>query len=357
MSSIDSVERLARYHRDLARLLANFVNFADFYDPARPAIFQCGTLYLDSRHCDLCIHVDDPGAHAALATMSKCYIAYCDLRRPGESMKIAAIFSNGDSDFLMAGRNGLFIDRKGRDWDATIVKVIDNPISIRQAFWAPYKKVIRLIEDQVAKRAAADEADSDARLSAAAAITTNADKAPLRPESRKIDIGTVAALGVAVGAIGGALGAIATGLARLEWWQLPLVLVALILLISLPSMLIAWLKLRQRTLGPILEANGWAINGRVKINIPLGTSFTAIAKLPPNAQRSLEDPFEDKAAAAARRKLATLLVLTALLVSAIWIRLDHNRNGGKYFWEERPAPAAPPPAAPAGPVPAPGPRK
>ncbi len=348
MAAIESVERLVRYHRDLARLLANFVNFADFYDPARPTVFQSGTLYLDSRHCDLCIQVSDAGAHAAIASLSKCYIAYCDLRRPGETMKIAAVFSNGDSDFLMLGRNGLFVDRKGRDWDATITKIVDNPISIRQAFWAPYKKFVRMIEEQVAKRAAAAESASDSKLAAAATATANADKGAAKPEPKKIDIGTVAAMGVAVGAIGGALGAIATGLAGLAWWQLPLVLVALMLIISLPSMLIAWLKLRQRTLGPVLEANGWAINGRVKINIPLGTSFTALAKLPPGSSRSLEDPFEDKAAARARRRVVAFVVLAALVGAALWIRIDHNRHGGKYFWEVRPAPAVEPqPAAPA----------
>ena len=43
---------------------------------------------------------------------------------------------------------------------------------------------------------------------------------------------------------------------------MPLGLLALMLLISGPSMLLAWLKLRQRNLGPLLDANGWAINGR-----------------------------------------------------------------------------------------------
>ena len=362
MAAIDSVERLVRYHRNLARLLANFVNFADFYDPARPTVFQAGTLYLDSRHCDLCIQIADAGAHAAIAGLSKCYIAYCDLKRPGETMKIAAVFSNGDSDFLMVGRNGLFIDRKGRDWDATITKIVDNPISIRQAFWSPYKKFVRMVEEQVAKRAAAAESASDAKLATAASATANADKsAPAKPaEPKKFDLALITGIGVALGSIGTMMAAIFAKVLDLAWWQYPLVFVALILVISLPSMLIAWLKLRQRTLGPVLEANGWAINGRVKINIPLGTSFTALAKLPPGARRSLEDPFEDKAAARARRRFLFLLFLLALLGAAVWLRIDHNRHGGKYCWEDRTppaevAPAPAPAAAPAAPAPAPAP--
>ncbi|MFT3828323.1 MAG: hypothetical protein QM691_01325 [Opitutaceae bacterium] len=352
-AELESIERLVRYQRDLARLLANFVNFADFYDATRAAVFQFGTLYLDSRHCDLCVPVADPGAHAPLATLSKCYIAYCDLKRPGAAMKVAAVFSNGDSDFLMVGRNGLFVDRQGRDWDATITKIIDNPISIRQAFWSPYKKFIRMIEEQVAKRAATAESAADTKLAGAAAATANVDKtATAKPaEPKKFDLALITGIGVALGSIGTMLAAIFARVLDLAWWQYPLVFVGLILVISLPSMLIAWLKLRQRTLGPILEANGWAINGRVKINIPLGTSFTTLAKLPPGAQASAADPFEDKTAAQARRRVTVLLVLGALLGAVLWTHYDQKRHNGKYFWEDRPAPAAEQPAQPAAPAP------
>src|SRR5688572_18890134 len=75
--AIGQVERLVRYHRDLHRLLVNFVNFSDFYSRVRPATFQAGTLYLDGRSCDLCVRVDDAGKHAALAGFSKAYLAYC----------------------------------------------------------------------------------------------------------------------------------------------------------------------------------------------------------------------------------------------------------------------------------------
>ncbi|ATC66000.1 hypothetical protein CMV30_05150 [Nibricoccus aquaticus] len=367
--AITAVDRLARYYRDLRTLLHNFVNFSDFYDPRYPATFQIGTLYVDSRSCDLCIRVDDPAAHAGLASLSKVYIAYCDLKRPGgETMKIAACVTQGDSDYLMVGRNGLFYDRKGRDWDAHITKIIDNPISIRQAFLSPYKKFIRMIEEQVAKRAAAADSAADAKLAAAAAATANADKnAPAAPAAapvpaKKIDVGTVAALGVAFGAIMGAIGAIATGLAGLAIWQLPLVFIGLILVISGPSMIIAWLKLRQRTLGPILDANGWAVNGRVKVNVPLGTELTARAVIPEGSTRSLEDPFEDKAAK--RRKRLT--ILTLLLLVTVW--LGYNLWAAPHYglekrlwpFEKKAVPVVPvvaPEAAVASAAPAPVPAK
>ena len=334
---INDVERLARYHRDLRALLHNFVNFADFFSPDRYATFQAGTLYLDSRSTELCIRVE--GAHALAAT-SKAYIAYVDCKRPGEAMKIAACFTQGDSDYLYVGRNGIFYDRKGRDWDATIISIVDNPLSIRQAFWSPYKKFLRLVEEQAAKRAAAAEAESAGKLAAAAEKTANADKSP-PAAPKKVDVGTVAAIGVAITGAISALTLILGYVFGLHAWQYPLVLVGLMLAISGPSMIIAWLKLRQRTLGPILEGNGWAINGRVKINIPFGTALTDLAKLPPGAKRSLEDPYEDKEAAAQRRKFIAVVVLLALAAGAIWTRWDATKHPGadnkpRYFWEARP---------------------
>ncbi|MFA6962280.1 MAG: hypothetical protein WC205_16115 [Opitutaceae bacterium] len=331
--AITSVEKLLRFSRDFRALLNNFVNFFEFFSPDHLANFQAGTLFLDTRSTEFCIKVAGP---SPLAAMSKAFIAYVDCKRAGEApIKVAACFTNGDSDYLFVGRNGIFYDRLGRDWDASITSIADNPISIRQAFLSPYKKFIRLIEEQIAKRAAAADAESSKKLATAAEATANADKSPAKPaEAKKMDIGTVAAMGVAVGAIGGALGAIATGLAKLAIWQLPLVFVGLVAVISGPSMLIAWLKLRQRNIGPILEANGWAINGRVKINIPFGTKLTERAVLPAGSKRDLNDPYADKEAIR-RRKFITALVIVAI-IAAGYIRWDRVQNG-RYFWQPVPA--------------------
>jgi hypothetical protein len=315
-----TVEKLIRIHRDFVRFLNNFVSFTDFYS-RRGAIFQSGTLYLDSRSCELCVHVADQAKHALLAGLSKAYLAYCDCTRLGKKITIAAAFTAGDSDNLMVGRNGVFYDRAGNDWDATITKIVDNPISIRQAFWSPYKKFVRMVEEQVAKRAAAAEAASQAKLGTAATTVATADltrvdpAAPPKPaEPRKVDVGAVAALGVALGSLATFLGLMFTKVIDLGWWA-PFAVIGVIFAISLPSMLIAWLKLRQRNLGPILDANGWAVNGRMKINVPFGGALSKTAKLPRNAQVQLEDPFNESHAG--RYTVITLLVL-AFVLGTLW---------------------------------------
>jgi hypothetical protein len=300
-NAIAAVDKLVRFHTNLHKLLVNFVSFRDFYQRQDKAIFQAGTLYLDQRSCDLCLSVEDGGKHGTMAALAGTYLAYCDCVRKGtgEKRQIVAAFTDGDSDNLMVGRNGIFYDRKGLDWDATITKIVDNPISIRQAFWAPYKKLVRMIEEQIAKRAAAADAAASDKLAQAATVVAKADQVAAQPtakpvEPKKLDIGVVAALGVAFGAIGTAFATLVAGIMKLDPWQIPLLFVAIVLLISLPSMVIAWLKLRKRNLGPILDANGWAVNARAKINVPFGGSLTKVATLPPGSQRDLFDPFAEK---------------------------------------------------------------
>lgn len=300
-NAISTVEKLIRFHRDLYTLATNFVNFKDLYDAGEAAIFQVGTLFLDQRSCTLCISVEDAGKHASMAGLAGAYLAYVDCVRKatGEKKSIVAIFSQGDDDNLMVGRNGLFYDRKGLDYDATITKIISNPISLRQAFWSPYKKFVRLIEEQIAKRAAAADADANAKLAAAAAATANADKTVAAPAAeKKIDVGAVAAMGVAFGAIGGFFTAVAAGAIQIVGMG-PLAIIGAIIgllaLISGPSMILAYIKLRKRNLGPILDANGWAVNAAAKINVPFGTSLTGIAQLPPGSSIDRSDTYAEKA--------------------------------------------------------------
>ncbi len=314
-NAIAAVEKLIRFNRDLHTLCVNFVSFKNFYSRRTPAIFQAGRLFLDQRSCDLCLTVEDAGRHATMAGLAGAYLAYVDCVRKatGEKLSIVAIFSQGDDDNLMVGRNGIFYDRKGRDFDATITKIIANPISLRQAFWSPYKKFVRMIDEQVAKRAAAADSGVSANLSATAAGTVSAT--PAAPPKSKIDTGTLAAIGLVLTTLMGALGTIFAKILGLEWWQIPLAFVAIILAISLPSVIIAWLKLHKRNLGPILDANGWAVNAKAKMNVPFGTSLTQIAILPPGSQRDLVDPFAEK------KKpwglYVTLLVIAGILFLAL----------------------------------------
>ena len=327
VAALTAVEKLIRLHRDLYTLCVNFVNFKNFYSRTTPAIFQAGRLYLDQRSCDLCLTVEDAGRHATLAGLAGAYLAYCDCVRPatGEKLSIVAVFSQGDDDNLMVGRNGVFYDRQGRDYDATITKIISNPISLRQAFWAPYKKLVRLIEEQVARRAALANADVNANLLNVAGATTGA----AGPQKSKFDPSVVALLSVAAGSLAAAFAGLAAFLGKFAAWQLPFVFAGIMLIVSGPSLILAYINLRRRNLGPILDANGWALNAKARINVPFGASLTASAKLPPGSVVDVSDRYAEKSPLLPKILLALFLAwwLYAYLNDTGWI---YRWTGGEY---------------------------
>ena len=136
--------------------------------------------------------------------------------------------------------------------------------------------------------------------------------APAPAPAKKLDLGTIALIGTAIGGISALVGGLLKALFDLGIW-LPLGLLGIILLISGPSVVLASLKLRRRNLAPLLDANGWAINTRARVNIPFGATLTSLAKLPPGTVPSLQDPFKQKKSSWKRWVFLILLVLAAIM--------------------------------------------
>ena len=329
-NAIDLVDKLLHLYRDFFTLLTNFVTFSDFYNPEKRAIFQAGTLYIDERACDLCIKVNDMGAQGSMAPLSNMYILYCDCTcksKPG-TMTIASIITDGDVGSIMVGKHAVFYDRDGLGWNATVTKIIENPISIRQAFWSPYRKMSKSIEDMINKRAA----EKDAKVMAEA--NTKIQTAEIPAEGKKPEIkppfdiakfaGIFAAIGLALGMVTAAIGGLFAWLG-IHWYHWIILFCAIIAIISGPSMVMAWLKLRKRNLSPILNANGWALNARVLVNVRFGATLTSIAKYP---IVKTKDPFTMKAPWW-KKLLRWLFVIICLCVAVYFILPKDKRPCSK----------------------------
>ena len=314
--SIDEVNKLMHLYRYFFEFLNNYVIFGAFYDKTRKSVFEAGKLYIDQRCLELCINVADMGKQADMASLSGMYIIYCNCvsKKTGKTATIAAILTDGDVDDLRVGMNCVYYDRDGVDYDAVITKLVDNPVSVRQAFWAPYKKLARTISDRINKSAAEKDAKATAALTSKAAnfdLDKAKQAAAANPDAPKqsFDIakfaGIFAALGMAVGFIGSALAKLVN-----PWYTPFIVIAVLVVVISGPSMFIAWTKLRKRNLGPVLNANGWAINSRVLVNIVFGATLTTLAKYPKLAKSS--DPYIQKKSPWPAIIFIFLLVLVAV---------------------------------------------
>lgn len=326
--SIEMVDKLLHVYRDLYRLLRNFVTFHDFYNKNKEvsAVFQNGRLIIDQRECRMCMKVTDMAKHNASAATSGMYLVYCDCvttTKPGKITIVAAV-TVGDIGDLIVGKNAIYYDNEGVVWDAVITKIVDNPISVGQAFWSPYRRMATTIENLISKNAADKDAammkDVNAKINAAPAATAaapaaDAAKAPAQPFDIGKFAGIFAALGMAVGMIGTALTSIFKGIFALKWWQLLMVFIGIMLVISGPAMVMAWMKLRRRNIAPLLNANGWAVNAASKISIPFGETLTDIAKFP---KLKMKDPYAKKGLPTWKKWVISVASL-AVVVVASWL--------------------------------------
>lgn len=334
--NINQVDKLLHLYRDFATILRNFVTLQDFYsrDKATLAIFQAGTLVIDQRACHLCMRVADMAKHNTQVAASGMYLIYCDCTtktRP-ETLHIVAAMTVGDTGDLMVGKNAIFYDRNGLDWDAVVTKIVENPISISQAFWSPYRRLGNWVENLIQKNAADKDskimADMTSKLSEKAAAPVGEEKtATVQPFDIAKFAGIFAAFGMALGMIGSALASLAAGFSHLAWWKDILVIVVILLIISGPSMIMAWMKLRKRNIAPLLNANGWAVNASSTISIPFGATLTDAAKFP---RLKLQDPYAKKGLPVWKRVCISLAVLVVTIVG-LWL-------GNLLAWAKLPSP-------------------
>ena len=322
---IDMVDKFLYIYRDFYRLLRNFVTFQDFYTRNKnvKAVFQSGRLIIDQRECRMCMLVTDMAKHNTMAPASGMYLVYCDCTTKASPTKlnIVAAVTVGEIGDLVVGKNAIYFDNKGQMWDAVITKIIDNPISIGQAFWSPYRRMATTVENLINKTAADKDAammkDANAKINAAPAAkpAEGEKKAPTPPFDIAKFAGIFAAIGMAVGMIGTALAGILESFKGFAWWQYIGIFVGIMMCISGPAMIMAWMKLRRRNIAPLLNANGWAINASSKISIPFGETLTDIAKFP---KLKIKDPYAKKGISK-WMKWTISLVSLVIVLGCLWL--------------------------------------
>lgn len=345
--SIETVDKVLHLYKNFYSFLNNYVVFKDFYSSENKAMFQAGQLYIDQRRCDLCIKVSDMGKQGDMAGLSGMYILYCACvsKTTGKSFNIAAVLTNGDIDGLRIGKNAIFYDRAGEVYDACVIKIIDNSVSLRQAWWAPYRKFGKWMSERFTKKMDEKNEKGFATLTEAAEKAPAAGAPAAAAPAQSFDIakfaGIFAAIGMALGFLLDAFVQIAKGAAGLWPWKLLIAIIAILLVISLPSVILTWFKLRKRDLGPILNANGWAVNASSYVNVKFGATLTKLVKYPSLA--SIDPEVAKKISG--RRTLWTIILILLLAGGAF--------GTYKYVQKKRAAKAAEPSAIQAAPAAAP----
>lgn len=331
VQALGDLHRTLVLHRSLLEIANNFVNFSAVYDTTQVALFDAGSLVLDGRRLEFCLRVTDRAAHRHLSEASALYLVYCEVLATAQGpalFEIAAPVTSGEVGRIAIGRRGLFVDRAGAQFDAVVVDVVDNPVSIIEAMRAPFRHAWQTLNDQV--QAVAGKV-VDTKKGLLGSVDKPQDPAkpvdkpvepakPATPSWQSILVGG----GLTFAALSSAVTYAVTSLARMRLSTLVLGVLALCALVAAVAGLLGWLRLRRRDMSALLEANGWAVNARMKVTRRVGLFFTRRPPLPADARLERPDALAAFTAPEDRRRTRSLLVWLALWSLAMalyaWVR-------------------------------------
>ncbi len=290
VAQLANLEKLVLYQRWLLEFANNFVNLSALYNPKVRTLFEMGTMVIDGRRLEFTLRVVNRADHKKVATESRIFLVYAaifdDPAKPA-LYEVAAPVTKGERGRLIPGKRGVFYAVDGKVYDAVIVDIAEHPISIIEAVKAPFRRTAEFISKKIEEFAAARAAKAEAAAQARAlqAVEDVGKSQKLAPEEQKKTdpaaiAGIAATAGIALAALGSAVAFIISALAKITFFDAVLAIISIVGLIALLAGFLGWLKLRLRNMGPVFEANGWAVNPRMKVNGPLARIFTRHPGLP-----------------------------------------------------------------------------
>jgi len=317
LDKIRLVERLILYQAHMIDLANNFIAFPHLYDPASRAMFEIGTLVMDARRFNLAVRVADRAAHERIAKHANMYLLYVQVTpADGRDPYLVAVpVTSGGKGNLCMGKRGVFIDLDGRESDAVVVGIIENPISLREALVSPFVRLGRILTGKIESLAARAEQKLDTTASSITALP-GAAAPKASGASRFAAGGMLMGAGVALAALGSAMAYITKTLAQTHWLAIVIGILAAVLIVLLPTSLVAFLKLRRRDLSAILEASGWGINTTMRLTRSQSRFFTQQPAYPPGIS----------GIARVRRRWLLVVLLAAGLAAGTWLIVRSRRS-------------------------------
>jgi len=278
LNQIQNLEKLILYQKWLMVLANNFVSFADLYNPNNRALFEMGTLVIDERQLTFTMGVRDRQAHKKISQRSSMYLLYVEVTgRQDKDIKfeIVAPVTSGSSEGLCVGKRGIFFTVDGREWDAEVVDIVVNPISVWESVKAPFQKIADFVREQIEKMTESSEKKAVSMASSASASGT----------ARDLMLGG----GLAIAALGSSFAYITKALSEVKPIQVLVALLGLAMVVLLPSIFAGFVKIRKRDMSGLLEASGWAVNVHMRLNMTMGRLFTHTPHLPKDARKERRD--------------------------------------------------------------------
>jgi hypothetical protein len=257
------------------------------------------------------------------------YLLYLQVTgaKPQDAFEIVVPVTRGDAQRYYVGRRGVFFTLDGQELDAQIVQIVENPISLWESMKEPARKLGALIASRTEQLAASVQKEAETQLTKISGSVETSVQSSLRqapqiassarppaetppptptvvspptpgaPRSSGTARDLMIGAGFVVAGLGTALKFFTDTAAKLreEGAVQQLLLMATTTLgvflgvIMAITAISAWIKLRKRDMGVLLQASGWAINGRLRVKMRMARLFVRPARLPEGAQRRRKD--------------------------------------------------------------------
>lgn len=337
VAAVSSLEKLILCQQHLLTLSRNYVSFSDLYQPKPEALFQEGQLIMNGTEFTFNIKVTNRAEHKKGAANAYAFVMYVELtgKDSTEHFEVATAVTSGDTKGLYVGRRGIFTTRDSKVWDAKVVDLISQPVSLWEAFKSPFVRLGEFAEQQVEKFSGGRYKDLETRLDkelsqvqkSGQEAVAKAGEQKASPDSKPEAVpvaGTqadnarsvrdvVLATSVGFAALGSSLAFITKTLSQVRWWHWASAVFMLGIIVIVPLVALTFLKLRRRNLSPLLEASGWAVNGQLPISASMGYLFTHPAQFPDHAIKARSDSAKILAGYLGRRtKLARVLMVAVV---------------------------------------------
>jgi hypothetical protein len=279
LDNLRKLEMLILFQAHLLRLTNSFINFSDLYHPDRSALFEMGTLIMDGRRFTFSVKVVDRVLHARFSNASNMFVIYAEITGPnGDRLyEVALPVTAGTKGMLQLDKWGTFLDREGRTFNARIVHIVENPVSLREAIAAPFNRLGRAMMMRFGERSAEEE--KKLQTIATQSLAAGRPAAPANGRRPAFPFlsnpgGVLAGGGIAIAALGSSLAFITRTLSELEWTTIVAGLLGAAAAVVLPVTAVAVIKLAGRDLSCMLEGSGWGINARMALTRTLASTFT-----------------------------------------------------------------------------------
>ncbi|MCA9651851.1 MAG: hypothetical protein KC501_18190 [Myxococcales bacterium] len=291
LAAVRDLERLVLMQRWLLELCNNFISFRNMYEPSLRSIFEIGRLVIDGRSFHFNLRVANVDAHKVIAARSGMFLLYSEVSASpsDEAFTMVTPVTSRDRGNLGIDKRGVLLDLDGRQWEVRVVAVVENPISLGEAIAAPFRRMSNLLTSAVDRLSTRSEKQLETTLSKATGSVEDGvlkgmkrpaepppkpedppppappEAAPAPPSLAGRTRDVLLTGGVTIAAIGSSLAFITRTLADLQLTRTLTAIAIGLLVVLVPVVLVALLKLYRRNLSAILEASGWAINARLRL--------------------------------------------------------------------------------------------